>query len=80
MDNCDTNRWNNCDTNQCCTKCYYCKKATNILNYYHRFGHIICSDCINYIRACNKCNKWYTKGIIKLNNKLMCIDCLNKSL
>ena len=67
MDNC----------NRCCTKCYYCKAPTNILNYYHRFGHIICSKCINYIQACRLCNKWYTKGLIKINIHLYCVTCLN---
>ena len=60
-----------------CESCYYCNEPTNIINYYYKYEHVICDDCINYIRACSSCNKWYTNGVIRCN--ILCVPCLNNS-
>ena len=56
--------------------CKYCDKKTSICNYYCKYNNIICSNCINFIRACSHCNEWHTIGLIRYNDKLFCIKCL----
>ena len=58
------------------SQCTYCKTKTNICNYSFRYKKNICSNCINFIRACSHCNEWYTSGLIRYNEKLFCIKCL----
>lgn len=57
--------------------CAFCNIKTGICNYSFKFKKNICINCLNYIQACSHCNEWYTKGLIRYNEKLFCIKCLN---
>ena len=59
------------------TQCSCCSHPTNITNYWCKYKKNICNDCINYIQRCAHCNQWYTKNLLRYNEKLYCIDCVN---
>ena len=60
------------------THCSFCQTPTNVTNYYCKFKKNICDTCVNYIQACSHCNQWYTKNLIRYNDKLYCIQCLDE--
>jgi hypothetical protein len=57
--------------------CAFCENKTSPCQYSFKYKKNICKDCSNYIFACSHCNEWYTKGLIRYNEKLFCVDCLN---
>jgi hypothetical protein len=57
--------------------CAFCNIQTSICEYYFKYKKNICSNCINYIQSCCHCAQWYSKGLIRYNEKLFCIPCLN---
>ena len=59
------------------THCSFCNHPTNITNYSCKYKKNICGTCINYLQSCCLCNEWYTKGLIRYNDKLYCNTCLN---
>ncbi len=59
------------------TQCAFCEIKTTHCQYYYKYKKNICNDCINYIRGCCHCNEWYTNNLIRYNDKLFCIGCLN---
>ena len=81
--NCNRGNCNrgNCNRGNCncgnLIHCSFCNTKTSICNYSYKYKRNICSDCINFIRACSHCNEWYTSGLIRYNEKLFCIKCLN---
>ena len=60
-----------------CTKCAFCPTKTNICQYSLKYKKTICNDCLYYMQACCHCNEWYSKGLIRYNDNLFCINCLN---
>ena len=58
-------------------QCAFCEIKTTPCHYSFKYKKNICTDCTNYIFACSHCNEWYTKGLIRYNEKLFCIKCLN---
>jgi hypothetical protein len=57
-------------------QCAFCSNSTIITNYYCKYKKIICNTCINYIQSCSHCNEWYTKHLLRYNDKLYCRYCL----
>ena len=57
--------------------CAFCNTKTSICEYYFKYKKNICSNCINYVQACFHCLQWYNKGLIRYNEKLFCVSCLN---
>ena len=60
------------------THCSFCSTPTNITNYSCKYKKNICNDCINYIQCCAHCNEWYTKNLLRYNDKLYCPWCINR--